>query len=80
MSTSQKIAVIILLPAVVGYLGWLFAGALKSGHAYFPYVGYYARQMQPVRFWGTAGMTLALSAAFLVGWFMLVIEYMANWR
>jgi hypothetical protein len=80
VSHSQKIVILVLLPVAAAYFGWLVATAISSGQAYFPRLGYYSRQLQPASFWGLVTLTLLLAIAFLAGWFMLVMEYLANWR
>jgi hypothetical protein len=66
----------VLLPAVGGYLGLLVFSGIRTGQAYFPRVGYYSRHLQPSAFWGLIALTAVLAAAFLIGWFMLLIEYL----
>jgi hypothetical protein len=78
MNTNQKIAVICLLPAVAGYLGWLFVSGVRSGHAYLPRIGYYSRQLRPASFWALSALTLILAAAFLIGWLFMLTEYLSS--
>lgn len=78
MTYRQKIAIMFLLPTLGLYLTWLIVSGLRSGQAYFPRIGYYSRQLQPAAFWGLISLTLLLAIAFVTGWLMLLMEYMAH--
>jgi hypothetical protein len=80
MELYKKVSIALLLPAVFIYLGWLVVSAIRSGHAYFPRVGYYSRELRPKSFWALICLSLVLAAAFVVGWFFLMMEYLDNWK
>jgi hypothetical protein len=76
----KRLAIVILLPAVVIYFAWQVVSGLKSGHAYFPRVGYYSRELKPAGFWALICLNAVFAAAFAVGWFFLLIELIDKWH
>jgi hypothetical protein len=81
MDMFKKISVVLLLPAVFLYLGWLMVTALKSGQAYFPRIGYYSKKLNPRSYWALIVLHIIVAIAFAIGWFFLVKESIDNnWR
>jgi uncharacterized membrane protein YphA (DoxX/SURF4 family) len=78
MDLFKKISVVLLLPAVFLYLGWLMVTALKSGQAYFPHIGYYSRKLRPKSYWALIVLQIVVAMAFVIGWFFLIKEYIDN--
>jgi hypothetical protein len=81
MDLFKKISIVLLLPAVFLYLGWLMVTALRSGQAYFPYIGYYSHRLRPRSYWALVVLQIVVAIAFFIGWFFLVKESIDNnWR
>lgn|GEM_PF-5683912 len=80
MNPHKMLPVVILLPAVFLYLGWVVVSSIRSGQAYFPRIGYYSRKASPASFWAMILLDVALAAAFAAGWFFLLIELIDSWR
>jgi hypothetical protein len=81
MDMFKKISVVLLLPTVFLYLGWLMVTALRSGQAYFPRIGYYSRKLRPRSYWALIALQVVVAIAFTIGWFLLVKETIDNnWR
>ena len=78
MDLFKKISVVLLLPAVFIYLGWLMVTSLRSGQAYFPRIGYYSRSLRPRSYWSLILLQVVVAIAFAIGWFFLVKETIDN--
>jgi hypothetical protein len=80
MELAKKLAIVILLPAVVIYFVWMILSALATGHSYFPRVGYYARGSRPGAYWAMIGLNAVFAVAFAAGWLFLLKELIDNWQ
>ena len=80
MDLAKKIAVVILLPAAVIYFVWMILSAFTTGHAYFPRVGYYARQSKPGSYWAMICLNALFAVAFAAGWLYLLKELIDGWH
>ena len=80
MDIAKKIAIVLLLPAVVFYLVWLIITAVRSDQAYFPRIGYCSRNLKPASFWALVCLSGIFAIGVTAGWFFLVIQYIDEWR